>query len=141
MANPIDVMVDIRASIKDQAPQLVLTSVEALDATLDEASAEARAAGKLNIVLLSSPNGDWLSLVVGGEETVVGFNYGHGDPPYYASVGEAGADEPVLTAYVGLVHHTEFLRRWVVPSAAGRQAAREFLSTGKRPSSLRWEEL
>ena len=64
-------MVDIRASIKDQAPQLVLTSVEALDATLDEASAEARAAGKLNIVLLSSPNGDWLSLVVGGEETLV----------------------------------------------------------------------
>jgi hypothetical protein len=134
-------MVDIRASITDQAPQRLLTSVEALDATLDEASAQSRAEGKLNIVLLTAANGDWLSLVVGGEETVVGFNYGHGDPPYYASLGEARTDEPVLTAYVGLAHHTEFPRRWVVPAVAGRQAAREFLLTGERPISLKWEEL
>jgi len=108
---------------------------------LDEASAEARAIGRLNIVLLSAPNRDWLGIVVGGEDTVVSFNYGHGDPPYYASVGAATTDEPVLTAYVGLEHHTEFPRRWVVPSLVGRQAAREFLDTGKRPTLLGWEEL
>jgi Immunity protein Imm1 len=134
-------MVEIRAAIKDQAPERIINSVEALDATLDEASSEARAVGRLNIVLLSAPNRDWLSLVVGGNETVVSFNCGHGDPPYYASVGVAYTDAPGLTAYVGLEHHTEFSRRWVVPTDAGRQAAREFLVTGERPNSLVWEEL
>jgi Immunity protein Imm1 len=134
-------MVEIRASIKDQAPEVVLKTAEALDAVLDEASAEAQAKGRLNIVLLSAPNRDWLSLVVGGDETVVSFNFGHGDPPYYASVGDAQTNELVLTAFVGLEHHTEFPRRWVIPTVAGRQAAREFLATGERPNSLRWEEL
>ena len=117
-----------------------MNSEAVLDATLDEASVEARAAGKLNIVLLSAPNRDWLSIVVGGEETVVGYNYGHGDAPYYVSAGEAQTDDPVMTAYVGLEHHTEFPRRWVVAIAAGRQAAREFLATGKRPDSIEWTE-
>jgi hypothetical protein len=97
--------------------------------------------GKLNIVLLTAPNRDWLSIVVGGEETVVGYNYGHGDPPDCASAGEAQGDNPALTAYMGLEHHTEFPRRWVVSFAAGKQAAREFLATGKRPESIRWTEV
>jgi len=134
-------MVAIHAAIHDQAPEQVLSDVISLDAVLDQASAEARTVGRLNVVVLSAPNRDWLTLVLGGEETVVGFNYGHGGPPYFASVGDAETDEPVLTAFVGLEHHTEFTRRWVVPIAAGRQAAREFLSTGQRPTSLRWEEV
>jgi hypothetical protein len=134
-------MVELRASIKDQAPECTVGTVEALDLTLDEASAEARAVGRLNIILLSAPNGDRLSLVVGSEETVVSFNYGHGDPPYYVSVGDAKTAEPVMTAYVGLTHHTEFPRRWVVPISNGRRATREFLTTGQRPTSLNWEEL
>jgi hypothetical protein len=133
-------MVGLRAALKDQAPELIVNSEAVLDAALDEASAEARAAGKLNIVLLTAPNLDWLSIVVGGEETVVGYNYGHGDPPYYVSAGEAQTDDPVMTAYVGLQHHTEFPRRWVVASCVGRRAAREFLATGKRPECIGWTE-
>ena len=133
-------MVELRAAIKDQAPELVVDSEALLDAMLDEASAEAHAAGKLNIILLTAPSRDWLSLVVGDEETVVGYNYGHGDPPYYVSAGQARTDEPLMTAYVGLVHHTELSRRWVIASRAGRQAAREFLATGTRPESIEWTE-
>jgi len=134
-------MIELRATIKDRAPAVIVRTPESLESTLDQASEEARAVGRLNIVLLSAPNQDWLSLVVGSDETVVSFNYGHGDPPYYASVGESQQDEPVLTAFVGLEHHTEFPRRWVVPSSAGRRAAQEFLATGKQPTSLKWEEL
>jgi hypothetical protein len=134
-------MVELRASIRDQAPDRIVNSEEALDAAFEEASAEARARGMLNIVLLTAPNRDWLSIVVGDEETVLGYNYGHGDPPYYASAGEAEADDPVLTAYSGLEHHTEFPRRWVVSFAVGKLAAREFLATGKRPASIRWTEV
>ena len=138
---PLDVMATIRASIYDQAPEVILSDVDALDAVLDEASHEARASGKLNIVVLAAPNRDWLSLVVGGEETVVGFNFGHGNPPYYASSGTSHTDEPVFTAFMGLAHHTEFPRRWVVPDAVGRQAAREFLLSGEKPSSVKWVEV
>lgn len=49
-------------------------------------------------------------------------------------------DASVLTAYVGLAHHTEFERRWVVPSAVGRAAARQFLATGERPDAVSWTE-
>jgi hypothetical protein len=137
----LDIMVTIHAAIRDRTPERVLSDVTALDSLLDEVSAEARTVGRLNVVVLSAPNRDWLSLVLGGKETVVSFNYGHGNPPYYASVGATEGDEPMLTAFVGLEHHTEFPRRWVVPAAAGRQAAREFLATGQRPASLRWEEV
>jgi hypothetical protein len=134
-------MITIRASIYDRAPELILSDVTALDAALDKAAQEARAAGKLNIIVLGAPNRDWLSLVVGGDDTVVGFNFGHGNPPYYASSGAEQSEEPVLTAYMGLEHHTEFPRRWVVPDSAGRSAAREFMLTGQRPSSLQWAEV
>jgi len=73
-------MITISASIHDQAPERILASVEDLDAVLDEASAEAQTKGRLNIVILSASNRDWLSIVLGSEETVVSFNYGHGDP-------------------------------------------------------------
>lgn len=131
-------MSEIRAIVQDQGPERVLRSAAELDQTLAEASAQAKAAKLLNIVFLSAPNGDQLSLVVGGDETVLGFNHGHGNPPYYASAGETQADEPVLTAYAGLVHHTEFPRRWVVPMSAGRRAATEFLATCSLPTSVRW---
>jgi hypothetical protein len=134
-------MITIRVSVYDREPDLILSDVKALDAVLDKASAEARGKGKLNIVVLGAPNRDWLSLVVGGEESVVGFNHGHGNPPYYASLGKDQTDLPVLTAFMGLEHHTEFPRRWVVSDGAGRQAAREFLLTGERPSSLQWAEV
>lgn len=134
-------MVELRATIRDQASELQVRSMEALDATLAAASAEACAEGRLNIIRLTAPSRNWLTLVVGGEETVVGFNYAHADPPYFVSVGDAQADEPVLTAYVGLLHHTEFKRGWVIPFNAGRQAAREFLMTGERPKSLKWTEV
>ena len=134
-------MATLRAAIHDKLPEQALSSVEALDATLDAASSEARAKQMLNLVELFAPNQNSLSLAVGGEETVLCFNYGHGNPPYFASLGEAQVDYPVLAAFIGLAHHSEFRRRHVVPISAGRQAAREFLATGVRPMSLQWEEV
>jgi hypothetical protein len=134
-------MKHLRALVREDASPTTLETSEALDRLLSEATAEAHSAGLLNIIFLYGPNDDHISLVVGGDETVVGFNYGHGDPPYYASKGAGDSDDPVLTAYVSLKHHTEFPRRWVVPAEAGRRAAVEFLTTGARPTSLEWVEL
>jgi hypothetical protein len=134
-------MGELRAFILEDQPERVLRSDAELSQTLDEAAAQAREAKMLNIIHLSAPNGDHLSLVVGGHETVLCFNYGHGNPPYFASSGIAEADEPFLTAFASLMHHTEFSRRSVVPMSEGRRAASEFLLTGVRPSAVKWMEV
>ena len=112
----------------------------ALHAVLRFATDAAVAAGRLNVLLLTAPNGNELTLVVGGTETVLGFTYGHGDPPYFASQGTDSAVEPVLTGYYLLGHHTEFPRYTVVPMALGTLAAGEFLTTAALPSCVQWVE-
>jgi len=134
-------MNELLATIHESVPKRTLRSEAELLETLHEAAAQARAAGMLNIVFLDAPNGDQLSVAVGGTDTVICFTSGHGNPPYFASVGTAMSDEPVLTAYAGLSHHTEYLRRWVIPIADGILAASEFLATGIRPSAVEWVEV
>lgn len=134
-------MNELRALVYEGQSLRPLRSVAELNELLREAAAEAKAAGRLNIITLYGPNDDHLCLVVGSDETVMGFTHGHGNPPYYASEGVVDDDSPVLTAYVGLEHHTEFLRRWVVPMALGALAAAEFLTTGRRPVSVRWAQV
>ncbi|HVY81146.1 MAG TPA: Imm1 family immunity protein [Steroidobacteraceae bacterium] len=131
----------LRVAIEDGRPDIELSSAAELDQALSDADSRSRDLGLLNIIILKAPNDDWLSLVVGGDETVLSFNYGHGEPPYFVSKGEAHRDEPVLTAFVGLAHHTEFSRRWVIPMSAARSAALEFATTGQRPSGIDWVEV
>lgn len=134
-------MVQLRIAVEAGEPDVRVSSGDELHQTLAYAASQAKSAGRLNIIILAAPNNDWLALVVGGEETVLGFNYGHGNPPYYSSEGEALSDEPVFTAFVGLEHHTEFSRKAVVPMSVGTKAAFEFLETGHRPSGVRWVEV
>ena len=131
----------LRAMIHENAPMPSVRTSEELDDLLANAASEAKSVGLLNVVMLYAPNDDHLFLVVGGEETVVGFNYGHGNPPYYASRGQVETDAPVLTAYLSLEHHTEFPRRWVIPMELGHRASQEFLATTERPTVISWEEL
>jgi hypothetical protein len=79
-------------------------------------------------------------MAVGGAETVLTFMYAHRDPPYYASRGAAANPLPVMTCYVGLVHHTEFPRTYVLPFAKGLIAAHDFAVSGSLPSSVEWIE-
>jgi hypothetical protein len=134
-------MVQLRIEIEDGKPDLTVSLGAELDRALACATSLARSAGRLNIIILAAPNNDSLSLVVGSDETVLCFDYGHGNPPYYSSAGEALSEGPVFTAFVGLAHHTEFPRKAVVPMSVGTKAAFEFLATGRRPSGVRWVEV
>ena len=133
-------MCALRATIQESEPDRLLQSDDELLSALEYAAAQASNAGLLNIIFLRSSNGDQLSLVVGSDETVLGFQYGHGNPPYFVSAGTGTSDEPLLTAFAGLQHHTEFSRRWVVPMSIGRRAASQFLLTHARPSIVEWVE-
>jgi hypothetical protein len=80
-------------------------------------------------------------MVVGGCETVLSFEYGHLDPPYYASKGESDDDEPILTCFLTFQHHTEIPRRSVIPYANGMNAVAEFFDSGNLPTCISWEEV
>jgi hypothetical protein len=111
-----------------------------LDDVIRVASEEARAKGMLNIIFIEAANGNSISMAVGGSETVLGFTHNHRNPPYYATRGPVAETYPLMTCYVGLVHHTEFPRKYVIPFADGVVAAHEFAESGALPTSVAWME-
>ena len=95
----------------------------------------------MNIIELEADNGNTMYIVVGSNETVLGFGHGHGDLSHYASKGVATEDEPVMTAFLSLSHHTEFPRKWVIPLKKGLSALEEFCQSGNLPTCIEWVEL
>lgn len=133
-------MIDVSVRVHDDEEVVRVASSDELDRVLQSAGDEARTRGRLNIIVLEAPNGNELGMVVGGDETVLVFTYGHRNPPYCASRGPAIDARPVMTCYVGLVHHTEFPRTYVIPYATGLAAAHAFAGSGALPSSVAWIE-
>ena len=131
-------MIDLSISVHDGEKGTHVSTSAELDRVIQSAGEEAQACGKLNVILLEAPSGNQLGMVVGGTDTVITFTYGHHEPPYYASRGAAKFAHPVMTCFLGLAHHTEFPRTYVVPYAMGLLAAHEFAETGSLPSSVEW---
>jgi hypothetical protein len=122
-----------------QPPALVSTEAALLD-VLDQADKDANARGMLNVIEIVAPNGNDLSLVVGGEETVLGFTASNG-PPYYASRGKSADARPTLICFVQWKSREEFPRHAVVPRASGVAAAKEFFNSSALPSCVQWQEV
>ena len=133
-------MIDVSLRVWDGEDDIHVSTMAEFDRVIHDACEEARAQKTLSIIFLDAANGNILSLVVGGDETVLTFTYGHLDPPYYASCGAAADPLPVMACYVGLSHHTEFPRTYVVPYASGLVAAHEFAESGALPRSMQWVE-
>ena len=131
----------LRITTHEGRPAVLVKSSIELQQVLLSAKTEAQQRGMLNCIFIEAENGNKISMVLGEDETVLGFDYGHGDPPYYASKGAAEGDEPVVTCYIGFWHHTEFPRRHVIPLADGIRALQEFQKSGELPSSIQWEKV
>jgi hypothetical protein len=132
--------VDLSISVHDAEPAIRISTATELERMIHIASEEARARKMLNIIFLEAANGNSLSFVVGGDDTVLSFTYSHGNPPYYASRGAQASTHPVMTCYVGLAHHTEFPREYVISFERGLTAAHEFAQSGTLPQSIGWIE-
>lgn len=115
-------------------------SSQELAKLLAEARRLAQSRGMLAIVTLESEAGATLSIVVGGDETVLGFEASL-DPPYFVSQGASNEEEPYMECYLHFEHHTEFSRNQVIPFSVGEQAVYEFLETGIRPERVQWQEV
>jgi hypothetical protein len=131
----------LRITTRQDKPPVTVEDDRQLDEVLDAASAEARTGKVLGAVLIEADNGNAITMVVGGEETVLGFDYGHHNPPYYSSRGPSNADEPMLTCLLTFQHHAEFPRKYVIPVTDGVKAVRQFLDSGDLPTCINWEEV
>ena len=131
----------LRVTVHENEPPIVVASDAHLDEVIQLAAEEARAKGILTILLVEAANDNSIGLVVGGKETVLGFTYGHRQPPYYASRGDATTDEPVLTCFGCFEHHTEFPRSSVIPLERGMQALHEFALSAELPRCVEWVEV
>ncbi|MDX8350604.1 Imm1 family immunity protein [Cognatiyoonia sp. IB215446] len=129
-------------TIEEGRPPIDILTLDELRANLKLAMDHATTIGRPNIVFVTMPNGNTMSLVVGaGNETVLDFVYHHKDPPYFASKADTDDIEPYLVAYVGLVHHTELPRRNVVPMDLGMRALNDFVKDGELPPAVDWIEV
>ena len=132
---------EARITVYEDQDPVEVRSFRDLDSTIKEATERARSKDCPNIIFVEVGNGNSISIVVGTDETVLGFTYGHNDPPYYVSRGVADTDKPIFTAFVAMNHHTEFLRRNVIPSEAGLTAIREFVESSELPKCVEWDEV
>jgi Immunity protein Imm1 len=130
-----------RVTVHDTMEATTVADSAELDAVLMAASEEARSKNILGAVVIEAENGNCITMVVGGDETVLTFDYGHRNPPYYASKGASDSDEPLLTCYLTFQHHSEFPRKNVIPYHDGAKAVAEFVESGKLPMCIGWEEI
>jgi hypothetical protein len=131
----------LRIIIRDDAAPLTVTNSSQLNEALERASDEARRRKLLGAILVEADNGNFITMVVGGEETVLGFDYGNQDAPNYASRGSSDSDVPLMTCFMTMRHHTEFPRKYVIPVADGVEAIRQFLDSSDLPTCINWEEV
>ncbi len=131
-----------KLTIHDQTKPLDIFDADDMRTKLALAGEEAVALGRPNIVFVTVSNGNTMSLVVGARnETVLDFVYYHKNPPYFASRGDVDDVQPCFVAFVGLVHHTEFPRRNVVPMDLGMRALNDFIKDGELPLAVDWIEV
>ena len=131
----------VRVAVKANEAVVETLSIRQLDRVISDAGTAAMREGALSVVQLEAESGNGLAVVVGGTESVLSFTSAHGNPPYYASRGNADSFEPVLTAYFLGEHYTEFPRRNVVSMHQAALALREFQADGQRPTCVSWEEV
>ena len=139
--SPALLVMTAQIRIHDNEPPIAVENDIQLENALRSATDEARSRDMLAAIGIKAGNGNEMTIVVGGEETVLSFNFGHLDPPYYASKGNSDEDQPVMTCYLNFKHHTEFPRKSVIPIAGGIAAVKEFLGTGELPDCVKWEEV
>jgi hypothetical protein len=122
---------------EEEPPTRVTTAAE-LDEVLRRASDEARERGMLNVIFIEARDGNTLMMVVGGDETVLGFTYGYRKAEYHESRGSAASDDPVMQCYSSFTHPITFPRRSVIPLEAGMRALQEFVEIGALPTCVSW---
>lgn len=118
--------------------EVVVGSVQELDALLDRITAEAEAADRPMIAVLGREDGSTLSIGLGRPYSVVGFVDGSYDPPYFISRGEEERSDPLAFVFSGEM--TEFPPWSAIATEQAREAMRHFFGTGELSPEVDWVE-
>jgi Immunity protein Imm1 len=118
--------------------EVVVGSVQELDALLDRITAEAEAADLPMLAVLGREDGSTLSIGLGSDESVLSYVSGSWDPPYYVSRGDPSRTEPVEFVYSGEL--TEFPPWSAISIEEAREAMRHFFTTGELSPKIEWVE-
>lgn len=113
-------------------------TIQELDALLAEL-ARGRAGQRGMLVNIESPNGDVLTVGVGGDVSVVSYMRQNGKPPYVTTVGDPEAEGIVVFDYLG--QWTEIPKRNTITFERAREILRRFLWDGTLDPNVEWEEL
>ena len=131
----------MKVTIHEKEPVIIVDGLEHLNKIISNTIERAKGKGFFSVILLSDDDENELGLAVGGDETVLSFTYGRDNMPYYASKGKLDTEEPVFTCFLLFEHHTEFLRKWVIPFEIGIKACHEFFNSGDLPTCIEWVEV
>ncbi len=101
-------------------------AVADLDALLDEVASRARAAGRPHDVQVTVGEAGTPGIFLGADRSFLNHILANLDPPYLASVGGEGGEEPFVF-YVADDHHSETLTRNTIDAEAARAALRRFV--------------
>ncbi len=120
----------------ESEPPVEIRTGEQLDQLLDRLTAIARP--KFPISVRLQAHDCEADILLGLSESFVYLNE-VSPARYYITVGDSHVDGVVTFHLLGQ-HHTEFERRHLIPTATARHVLREFFDTGRRPTSVEWEE-
>ena len=118
--------------------EVVVGSVQELDALLDRITAEAEAADLPMIAVLGREDGSTLSIGLGRPYSMVNFVDGSHDPPYFISRGEEERSERVAFVFSGEM--SEFPPWSAIAVEDAREAMRHFFTTGELSPKVDWVE-
>lgn len=114
------------------------TFIDEVERILDELHAEFASKDPQLVTVELSETGDSLAIGLGRNRSVLNYVSGSKDPPYFTSVGEVDADEPISFRFGG--EWSEFPMKHSVPITSARLALRHFCTTGKLTSAINWEQ-
>lgn len=115
-----------------------IATVDQLDAELDRITAEAHTEDLPCVVNLISPAGRVLSMGAGADVSILSWTDEAADHPYLLSQGDSAGITPVEFFYGNQM--SEFPPTAVIPVHTARQAMREFFTTNRLPTSVKWTE-
>jgi hypothetical protein len=117
--------------------EVVVGSMQELDALLDRITGEAEATELPMIAVLGREDGSTLSIGLGRPYSVLSFIDASHDPPYFMSRGEERSD-PVAFVFSGEM--TEFPPWSAIPTEQAREGIRHFFETGELSPKVDWVE-
>jgi hypothetical protein len=122
----------------EQEPAIELSSVDELVQVLDHITLGANP--EYPRIVIVEAHGYCVGLGLGSEESFVQFEPESGNPPYLVTAGDANA-EGTVPFYLFGIHHTEILRRHLIPISIARQILLKWVQTEVRSKDVKWEEM